>query len=328
MLSFAFWAQAPSAPKPPAAAAAAKPAAAAAAAAKPAAAAKAAVPSAVKAAAAKAVAAAPKPRPALPGEPAVLTIGTERLTKTQFEEILASLPEQFKQQFASPQGKREFAKQYGEMKALAIEARKRMAADPKLRNQWQLSIDQALAGALMREVTTNATVDEASARKYFEEHKGEFETVNARHILIRFKGSGVPLKPGQADRTEEEALAKSNEIRKRIAAGEDFAEVARKESDDTGSGAAGGSLGDFGHGAMVPQFEQAAFALPVGQVSEAVKSQFGYHIIQVQAKKSKAFEEAKAEIEKRQKPEMGRKFVDEVKSRNAVVLDEAYFGKD
>lgn len=332
LLSFAFWAQAPSsAPKSiPAAAGAA----AAAQAKSPAsvvkvpAGAKPAVPPAVKAAAAKAVAVAPKPKPALPGEPAVLTIGTERLTKSQFEDLLASLPEQFKAQFASPQGKREFAKQYGEMKALALEARKRMAADPKLRNQWQLQIDQALASALMRDVTVNATVDEASARKYFDDHKGEFETVNGRHILIRFKGSGVPLKPGQADRTDEEALAKANEIRKRIAGGEDFAEIAKKESDDTGSGAAGGSLGDFGRGMMVPAFEQAAFTLPIGQVSEAVKSQFGYHIIQVQAKKSKAFEEARPEIEKKQKPEMGRKFVDEVKTRNAVVLDEAYFGKD
>lgn len=342
LLSFAFWAQAPSsAPKsiPAAAGAAAanaqakSPASvvkvpAGASAAKPAAGAKPAVPSAVKAAAAKAVAVAPKPKPALPGEPAVLSIGTERLTKSQFEDLLASLPEQFKAQFASPQGKREFAKQYGEMKALALEARKRMAADPKLRNQWQLQIDQALASALMRDVTVNATVDEASARKYFDDHKGEFETVNGRHILIRFKGSGVPLKPGQADRTDEEALAKANEIRKRIAGGEDFAEIAKKESDDTGSGAAGGSLGDFGRGMMVPAFEQAAFTLPIGQVSEAVKSQFGYHIIQVQAKKSKAFEEARPEIEKKQKPEMGRKFVDEVKTRNAVVLDEAYFGKD
>lgn len=346
LLSFAFWAQAPgsskslptsgaatsaaqqgvAAPKP--AASAVKPAAqavkpAAAQAAKPAA-----VNPALKAAAAKAVAVAPKPKPALPGEPAVLTIGTEKLTKSQFEDLLASLPEQFKAQFASPQGRRTFAQQYGEMKAMAIEARKQMATDGKLRTQWQLQVDQALANAFMREAMTNAKVDAATLRKYYDEHKGEFETVNARHILIRFKGSGVPLKPGQADRTEEEALAMSNEIRKRLAAGEDFAEIARKESDDTGSGAAGGSLGDFGHGMMVPPFEQAAFSLPIGQVSDAVRSQFGYHIIQVQARKSKTYEESVAEIEKKVKPELGRKFVEEIKSRNAVVLDDAYFGKD
>lgn len=284
----------------------------------------------VKAAAAKAVAAAPavKPKPATPGDPAVLSIGTEKITKAQFEEILSALPDQYKAQFASPQGKREFAKQYAEMKSIAQEAKAKMAQDAKLRHQWQLQLDQTLASAYMREMVSNAKVDEASMRQYYDQHKGEFETVNGRHILIRFKGSQVPVREGQKDLTDEEALAKANDIRKRLAAGEDFAELAKKESDDVGSGAAGGSLGDFGHGQMVPAFEQAAFSLPINQVSEAVRTQFGYHVIQVQAKKSRTFDEARADIERRQKPEMGRKVIDGIKSRYPVVLDEAYFGKD
>ena len=282
----------------------------------------------VKAAAAKAVAVAPKPKAAVPGDPAVLTIGPERITKTQFEEILASLPDQLKGQFATPQGKREFAKQYAEMKSLALEARKKMGQDAKLRRQWELQIDQTLANLFMREAMSSLQVDEASMRKYYDEHKGEFENANGRHVLIRFKGSPVPLKPGQKELTEEEALAKVNDIKKRLAAGEDFVEMAKKESDDAGSGAAGGALGDFPRGMMVPAFDQAAFSLPVNQVSDPVKTQFGYHIIQIQSRKSKTFDEARSDIEKRQKPEMSKKVVDEIKSRNPVVMDEAYFGKD
>jgi peptidyl-prolyl cis-trans isomerase D len=87
------------------------------------------------------------------------------------------------------------------------------------------------------------------------------EQVWARHILVE---------------TEEEA----NAIYERLQAGEDFAELAGELSQDTGSGAVGGDLGWFGRGAMVAPFEEAAFSLEVGEISEPVKSDFGYHIIQ------------------------------------------------
>jgi foldase protein PrsA len=66
-----------------------------------------------------------------------------------------------------------------------------------------------------------------------------------------------------------------------LAAGWDFAEVARKYSRDTGSGLNGGDLGWFGRGAMVPRFEEAAFTQEIGGIGEPVQSQFGFHIIQV-----------------------------------------------
>jgi parvulin-like peptidyl-prolyl isomerase len=78
-----------------------------------------------------------------------------------------------------------------------------------------------------------------------------------------------------------EALALANELRARILAGEDFAALAQAYSDDTGSGANGGDLGWFGRGRMVAPFEEAAFSLPVGEVSEPVKTDFGYHLIEV-----------------------------------------------
>lgn len=92
----------------------------------------------------------------------------------------------------------------------------------------------------------------------------------------------LPLTPPEpVERTDAEALALAEELRQRILAGEDFAELAREYSDDTGSGAEGGDLDWFGRGAMVPPFEEAAFTLDVGEISEPIKSQFGYHIIEV-----------------------------------------------
>ncbi len=100
------------------------------------------------------------------------------------------------------------------------------------------------------------------------------EQVRARHILI-----SVAADASEADSAL--ALAEAISITQRLRAGEDFATLAAQYSDDTGSAQQGGDLGFFSRGQMVSEFEEAAFSLPIGQISEPVKSQFGYHIIEV-----------------------------------------------
>jgi parvulin-like peptidyl-prolyl isomerase len=136
------------------------------------------------------------------------------------------------------------------------------------------------------------------------------------------------LKPNEKDLTDEEALAKAQDIRKKILAGADFATLAKAESDDAGSGAKGGDLGTFKHGQMVPAFDQAAFALPVDQLSEPVKTQFGYHIIKVTSRSAKTFDESKAQIEKDLKPKLAKEAMDQLKAHTPVTLNDGYFGKE
>lgn len=104
-----------------------------------------------------------------------------------------------------------------------------------------------------------------------------------------------------APRSDAEAKALAEDLRKRLQAGEDFAQLAAIYSDDTGSGLQGGDLGWFGKGRMVKPFEDAAFSLPLNQVSEPIKTDFGYHLIEVQEKDSnRTKEEAQLQQERRQ----------------------------
>jgi peptidyl-prolyl cis-trans isomerase SurA len=102
------------------------------------------------------------------------------------------------------------------------------------------------------------------------------EAIKARYIVIKPEPE-VPLVKREAD-----ALKKITDARARIVdGGEDFAAVAKEVSEDPGSGANGGDLGCFGKGRMVPEFEEAAFSLAKDEVSQPIKTDFGYHLIQV-----------------------------------------------
>ena len=115
------------------------------------------------------------------------------------------------------------------------------------------------------------------------------EQRQASHILIEISD----------ERSADDAEAKAKELAQRIAAGEDFAELAKAESDDPGSAENGGDLGFNAKGLFVPEFEDALFAMEKGQVSEPVLTDFGYHIIKlvdIQATEPPSFEEAKNDI--------------------------------
>jgi peptidyl-prolyl cis-trans isomerase C len=279
---------------------------------------------------------APKPKTPLPVKPpaagpvaqpfdkVVLTVGDEKMTIGEYEKFVDNLPEQFRAT-ARGAGKRQVADQLASIKSLAQEARKRkLDQDPAFKAQMAFQAENLLAGTLFRNLSANLKVEEADARKYYDEHKSEYDRVKARHILVRFKGSSAPA--GKTELTEAQALEKAKALRARIVAGEDFAAIAKAESDDTGSGANGGELDFFSHGQMVPPFDQAAFAAPIGQITEPVKSQFGYHLIEVQKRETKTFDEVRGDIEKKLRPELAKQAVENLRKQTPVTIDESFFG--
>ncbi len=122
-------------------------------------------------------------------------------------------------------------------------------------------------------------VPAAEVEKYYTEHRPEFETprqVRAAHVLIR-----VPETGGSA--AEDRARARAADVIRRARAGEDFARLAREMSEDTATAAKGGDLGYVARGELVPQFEQALFALKKGEVApEPVRTPFGYHAVKAE----------------------------------------------
>src|ERR1700688_1077307 len=129
----------------------------------------------------------PAPKPtAVPPEQVVMTVGEEKLTAGEFDQLVDALPEQVRAAARGP-NRRQFAEQLVRIKIMSQEAHKRkLDESPTVQRQIELQKENLLANVLFQEMSTNVKVDEATAQKYFEEHKSEYESVHARHILIRF----------------------------------------------------------------------------------------------------------------------------------------------
>ena len=146
-------------------------------------------------------------------------------------------------------------------------------------------------------ITSEAQITENDLRDYYNTHIDEYkkEEIKASHILITtLNDMGEPLSEEETAKKESEA----QDILARIKQGEDFEALAKEYSDDKASASNGGDLGYFAKGVMVPEFEEAAFKLEKGQVSDVVKSSFGYHIIKVDDKREEitSYEDEKENI--------------------------------
>lgn len=138
--------------------------------------------------------------------------------------------------------------------------------------------DQYLAKH-MRDLGT-IVVEEAEMRSLFESQR---DRIGERPPTVAF--TQIVLVPSPSDSSRAAALAEANRIRELALAGESFEELARQHSIDPGSREQGGDLGWFRRGAMVPEFEEAAFSLLEGQISGPVKSPYGFHIIKVERRR-------------------------------------------
>ena len=165
---------------------------------------------------------------------------------------------------------------------------------PEKRQLKYLALDNA-------KLLAQTEVTQQELQNYYGQHRDDYrvpEQVNVRHILIK---TPLPGPDGKVDQKGVDAArAKAEDVLKQVKSGGDFAELAKKYSEDPGSAKEGGSLGWIGRGRTVPEFEKVAFSLPKGGTSDLVKSSYGYHIIHVDDKQDahmKPLDEVKAQIE-------------------------------
>lgn len=262
--------------------------------------------------------------PAVPPDTVVLTIDDQSYTAAEFDRVIAAIVPP-----ATPINssvRRKVAGMFSEARLLSAEAvRRGLDKDPRVQRSVTLARDQALGQAVAYNIVQGILTNEARAR--YEANKEGYEQLRARHILIRTADSPVPVAPGKSPLTDEQAKTKAEEIRKRLLRGEDFAAIAAAVSDDRNA-SQGGELPRFRRMQMMPEFENAAFKLRVGETSEPVKTVLGYEIIQVLERGPTPFDEVKAEIAKQLERDIFGKFLEDLKQAHPATLNENYFGPE
>jgi len=159
---------------------------------------------------------------------------------------------------------------------------------------------------MLQYVYDRAILDEVITETYLRELYDRTGTeLKARHILIQYKGNAL----SESDRTQADALALMGQIKNRLSKGESFEELASEFTEDPSGKTNGGDLGWFSWGKMVGPFQDTAFALEPGEVSNVVETTFGYHIIKLDAKRDVArgpFESEKLALKQQSRKEKGQ----------------------
>jgi len=216
-------------------------------------------------------------------------------------------------------------RQYGELILLAERARKEgLDRDPRVALQLRIFPEFILQSYMLRELQRRTSVSDDEIRRYYEEHKNEFEQVRARHILF----STRPIaRDGNPPPDKEAVRRKAREVLRRARAGEDFAALAREFSDDPGSKDKGGDLDFFGRGRMVREFEEAAFSLQPGQISDLIETSYGFHIIKVEARRIAPLdEETRLQIEQTLRQKKIEEQIRQILARYPILVEGASEG--
>ena len=221
-------------------------------------------------------------------------INTKPIYDSDIDAVIAGMGERG-EAYQSPQGRAAILEQLIAQKLFLADAMRNLyEREPAFKEELARVKEQLLTQYAISKAVDGVTVTDIEARKFYDENKDKFQgqpVVSASHILVSRE-------------------AEANEIKAKIESGEMSFEDAAKQYSSCPSKARGGDLGEFGRGQMVPEFEQAAFDMEVGELRGPVKTQFGYHLIRLDGKKTSepvSFDQAKDMIkarlydEKRQK---------------------------
>jgi len=221
---------------------------------------------------------------AAPSGPVLAEVGSAKITVDAFKKELENLPPYLKPMTETADGKKEMLETMIIRELILQEASKEgIENTPAVKDKLdELKKRLVVEAYLKKKVEEQAKVSDEDLKKFYDQNKDKFKTgdqVRASHILVK---------------SEKEA----KEVLAQLKAGGNFEELAKKLSSD-GAAAKGGDLGWFSKGSMIPEFEKVAFTMKEGQVSDIVKTKFGYHIIKLTGKRAageRTFEDVKEQI--------------------------------
>jgi len=249
----------------------------------------------------------------------IATYAGKKLTGAEVLSEIDRLPGPSRTYLSAPDRKRQFVENLILNDLLFAEAQKAgYDKDPDIQKQVDDMRKRLVVQRLMREYQKPPVISDEDAKKYYDDHPGLYSStqIHASHILVKDEATAKKL--------HDELVADPSK----------FAEVAKEQSVDKASGAKGGDLGTFGQGRMVPEFEAVAFTLKPGQMSDVVKTQYGYHIILVtdrQEGERKPFDQVKEQIKtmlrNRQLQDAMQAKFDGLKQAANVRIDEAALAK-
>jgi len=211
------------------------------------------------------------------------SVNGAQISEQDLEMAMVRFPQENQQYFRTEQGKKQLLDQMISFELIYNYAKEsELEKSEEYKQQLELMKKDLLIQAGVKKILDTVSVNDDDVKSFYDNNREMFkteETVSAKHILVD---------------SEEQA----NEIVEKINSGTSF-EDAAKEFSNCPSSSQGGNLGQFGRGRMVPEFENAAFQLAVGEISGPVKTQFGYHIIKVEDKlqaTDRPYDEVKATI--------------------------------
>jgi peptidyl-prolyl cis-trans isomerase C len=247
------------------------------------------------------------PPPPIPGEMArsgevLSVVNGKNVTQGMVDTMLSQIPQATRDRIVASGQMSQLQEQLvlGELvyqKAVELKMHER----PEVQQAIALAERNAMAQALIEDVLKQRTTDEA-VKAWYDEHAVQFKRpqVKARHILV-------------------ETEAEANQVLADVKAGGDFAKIATERSKDKGSGKAGGDLGWFEKNRMVPEFAEASFAAEKGALLGPIKTQFGFHVIEVQDKREALpIEEVSDKIKQQLRGEITEKYIEELKTTATI----------
>ena len=253
----------------------------------------------------------------------VMRVNNEPVTESEFQAAFGQLPAEMQRQFSSEAGKQAFAEQIVRLKMLEQEGRKLgLEKDPRVAAQLAADRTNIIAAAAAQKLVGAPT--NAAILKFYNDNMKNFEAMALSHILIAYQGGAVPSRAGTAP-SRQDAMKKAVAISQQLKGGADFAQLARKYSDDASSAERGGDLGPFSPGMLPPEIEAHVTQLQPGQISDPVPSRYGIHIFRAGEHTAQPLEQVREGIARRMQQQNTLDRVELMRKTAKVDFDPKFF---